>query len=194
MLSVVIKNSILMLLLILIIHFIIINYISDLQQEYARRNKQYQEINKKPEVVVSTCIKPVQVAVTTTPEQIPDTPKHVQPECNQLKDLYDFVYGDEKAEGDLSKMFNNIKPCDFDDNKLEKCADQTKPDEIALCKNDIDNHHDEKAMGRLNVNIPHDEKEITKDGNPILFTYDESNKELLSGYEGFGSSYMLIKN
>ena len=151
MLSAVIKNSILMLLLILIIHFIIINYITDLQQEYKLLKEV--SVEEKPEIVISARVKPDEARSYSPQEKVVvkneehEAESKETNECNnQLKELYDFVYGDESAEADLGKLFDQIKPCDFDDNSLIKCTKQEKDDEISLCKNDTDIHHKSKAL------------------------------------------------
>ena len=195
MLSVVIKNSILMLLFILIIHFIIINYIADLQQEYKARKEAVIPSVMKPKVVVSTNIEeeqqdpPPKQSTRVLKEE--STKQGLQCKDN-LKELYDFVYGDENAEEELENLFKEIKPCDFDDNDLVKCLDQDKPGEISLCKNDIDSHHEKKTLSAQVIETR--DEEFTKDGHPIIFRYKESQNDLLTGYESFGSSYMLIKN
>jgi hypothetical protein len=110
----------------------------------------------------------------------------------QLKELYDFVYSDDLAEGELSNMFTGIKPCDMDDANIVKCESQPREGEISFCKNEIDNHFHEKALEQCNVDLG--ELDSTKDGNPIIFKYNESQENMLNGYESFGSSFMLLKN
>lgn len=208
MLSVILKNSILMLLLTLIVHFTIINYISDLQHEL-HRTKRVNPNLEIPSTIVSTLLddstfrQPTDnedaVKKNTSSSSYDNDIKEAgggggEQNCdNQFDELYDFVYGDKEADDQLTKMFSNkIKPCDFENKDLLQCSDQPYRDEIALCKNDIDNHYDNKALNCSKVTD--DDNEITKDGNPIIFTYSESTNDLLNGYESFGSSFMMLKN
>lgn len=210
MFSVVIKNSILMLLLILILHFMIINYISDLQIEYGSKQKQIDDETKNE---VSTSL-PIDDSLIMTAnandatmqdatKTVPFTALTSENEMvnkddvsvckNDEKELYDFVYGDTTAEGDLNSLYDQITPCVVEKNEIVECtSSEQRGDTISFCKNDVDQHFENKHLERLQQNTQ--SQEVTKDGNPVVFTYNESQKELLDGFESFGSSYMLLKN
>jgi hypothetical protein len=108
------------------------------------------------------------------------------------KELYDFVYGDKKAEEELNILYKQeIKPCTIETDNIVDCTPhENKGDTISFCKNNVDQHFENKNLERLQQ----DSEEVTKDGHPIVFKYNESKRDLLDGFESFGSSFMLLKN
>ena len=199
MFSVVIKNSILMLLLILIIHFMIINYLSDLQNTYG--SKSVDLINDVS--VITKSLKDensleYRHSVTTIEKQNAehDTSTKLNDESDLCisdseKELYDFVYNDKKAESQLNTLYDITKPCDLNSDELIECTqDEHKGETISFCKNNVDMHFENNELERLQPSGD----EMTKDGNPIMFKYNESKDNLYDGFENFGSSYMLLKN
>ena len=108
------------------------------------------------------------------------------------KELYDFVYGDKKAEEELNILYKQeIKPCTIETDNIVDCTPhENKGDTISFCKNNVDQHFENKNLERLQQ----DSEEVTKDGHPIVFKYNESTRDLLDGFESFGSSFMLLKN
>jgi hypothetical protein len=219
MFSVVIKNSILMLLLILIIHFMIINYLSDIQNHY---NSMKETNNTDGSNTISKALQQTATDYLLSTENnqetqdagdaallasgdaaIPlasedatslDTTK-TNEDCkvhDDQKELYDFVYGDKKAEEELNILYKQeIKPCTIETDNIVDCTPhENKGDTISFCKNNVDQHFENKNLERLQQ----DSEEVTKDGHPIVFKYNESKRDLLDGFESFGSSFMLLKN
>lgn len=211
MFSVVIKNSILMLLLILIIHFMIINYLSDIQNHY---NSMKETNNTGGSNTISKALQQTATDYLLSTENnqetqdagyavIPlasedatslDTTK-TNEDCkvhDDQKELYDFVYGDKKAEEELNILYKQeIKPCTIETDNIVDCTPhENKGDTISFCKNNVDQHFENKNLERLQQ----DSEEVTKDGHPIVFKYNESKRDLLDGFESFGSSFMLLKN
>lgn len=211
MFSVVIKNSILMLLLILIIHFMIINYLSDIQNQY---NSMKETNNTDGSNTISKALQQTATDYLLSTENnqetqdagdavIPlayedatslDTTK-TNEDCkvhDDQKELYDFVYGDKKAEEELNILYKQeIKPCTIETDNIVDCTPhENKGDTISFCKNNVDQHFENKNLERLQQ----DSEEVTKDGHPIVFKYNESKRDLLDGFESFGSSFMLLKN
>ena len=202
MFSVVIKNSILMLLLVLIIHFMIINYISDIQNEY---NSIKETTNTNGSNTISKVLQQPSQDGLLSEEKIQDTTLFSSADTTTLfssineckvhdeqKELYDFVYGDKNAEEELNTLFKEeIKPCTIESYNIVDCTPyENKGDTISFCKNNVDQHFEDKNLERLQQ----DSEDVTKDGNPIVFKYEESKKDLLDGFESFGSSFMLLKN
>lgn len=210
MFSVVIKNSILMLLLILIIHFMIINYISDIQNQYNSMKETQKtdgsntiskvlQQNANDYLLSTGNNQETQDAGTllasgdTTFSASGDATK-INEDCkvDEHKELYDFVYGDKKAEEELNILYKEkIKPCHIESDNIVDCTpNENKGDTISFCKNNVDQHFENKNLERLQQ----DSEEVTKDGHPIVFKYNESKRDLLDGFESFGSSFMLLKN
>lgn len=216
MFSVVIKNSILMLLLILIIHFMIINYISDIQNQY-NFMKGTKNTNGSNTVSKGLQQTPVDYLLSTennveqtkddatvlssdvtqlaSSDVTPQDPTNINEDCkvyDDQKELYDFVYGDKNAEEELNILYKQeIKPCTIESDNIVDCTpNENKGDTISFCKNNVDQHFENKNLERLQQ----DSEEVTKDGHPVVFKYNESKKDLLDGFESFGSSYMLLKN
>ena len=227
MFSVVIKNSILMLLLILIIHFMIINYISDIQNHYnsmketnntggsntiskalqqtatdyllcTENNQETQDAGDATLLASgdAALLASGDAAIPLASEDATslDTTK-TNKDCkvhDDQKELYDFVYGDKKAEEELNILYKQeIKPCTIETDNIVDCTPhENKGDTISFCKNNVDQHFENKNLERLQQ----DSEEVTKDGHPIVFKYNESTRDLLDGFESFGSSFMLLKN
>ena len=209
MFSVVIKNSILMLLLVLIIHFMIINYISDIQNQY---NSMKETSTTDGSNTISTALQQnatdYLLSTENSQEQTEDAATLLaSPDATSLdatqtnedckvdddqKELYDFVYGDKKAEEELNILYQQeIKPCTIEKDNIVDCTpNENKGDTISFCKNNVDQHFENKNLERLQQ----DSEEVTKDGHPIVFKYNESKRDLLDGFESFGSSFMLLKN
>lgn len=202
MFSVVIKNSVLMLLLILIIHFMIINYISDIQNQYNSMKKTTNNTNHTD--TITTSLQPQDTDLQGLVDHKEDhkedhksftsfkkLEEDVCVERDDHKELYDFVYLDKTAEEELNMLYKEVKPCDIDSDKIVDCTpDDQRGGDISFCKNDVDKHFENKNLERLQQ----DSEEVTKDGQPIVFKYNESQKDLLDGFESFGSSFMLLKN
>lgn len=219
MFSVVIKNSILMLLLILIIHFMIINYLSDIQNHY---NSMKETNNTDGSNTISKALQQTATDYLLSTENNQETQDvgdaallasgdaaipSASPDVTSLdttktnedckvhddqKELYDFVYGDKKAEEELNILYKQeIKPCTIETDNIVDCTPhENKGDTISFCKNNVDQHFENKNLERLQQ----DSEEVTKDGHPIVFKYNESTRDLLDGFESFGSSFMLLKN
>lgn len=196
MLSVIIKNSILMFLFLLIVHFIILNYINDTHVQHQSIHSSNMsmpdsrtcdsqridmDIRKDEHIDKSNEMDRISDILLETEHMFKDA---IEKENNdKMKELYDFVYGDDLAEGELVNMFKDIKPeCSLNDDDFVNRS--------------IDKHFEEKELEKY---------EDTKDqgmhatsstysGNPILYTYKEQQKDMMSGYETFGSSYMSLKN
>lgn len=217
MFSVVIKNSILMLLLVLIIHFMIINYISDIQNQYNSMketsttdgsntiSKALQqnatdyllstENNEEQTQDTATLLASGDATVLASPDVTSLDATQTNEECkvdDDQKELYDFVYSDKKAEEELNILYKQeIKPCTIEKDNIVDCTpNENKGDTISFCKNNVDQHFENKNLERLQQ----DSEEVTKDGHPIVFKYNESKRDLLDGFESFGSSFMLLKN
>uniref|UniRef100_A0A6C0CVC1 Uncharacterized protein n=1 Tax=viral metagenome TaxID=1070528 RepID=A0A6C0CVC1_9ZZZZ len=210
MFSVVIKNSILMLLLILIIHFMIINYISDIQNQYnsMKESTPTNEVN----TITKVLHQPTDYSLSPNDDIVVDHDESLssqdatqtksftsidklEEDCkvhDDQQELYDFVYGDKKAEGELNMLYKEeLKPCDIESDKIVDCTpNENKGDTISFCKNNVDQHFENKNLERLQQ----DTEDVTKSGHPIVFKYNESKKDLLDGFESFGSSFMLLKN
>ena len=217
MFSVVIKNSILMLLLVLIIHFMIINYISDIQNQYNSMketsttdgsntiSKALQqnatdyllsnENNEEQTQDAATLLASSDATMLESPDATSLDATQTNEDCkvhDDQKELYDFVYSDKKAEEELNILYKQeIKPCTIEKDNIVDCTpNENKGDTISFCKNNVDQHFENKNLERLQQ----DSEEVTKDGHPIVFKYNESKRELLDGFESFGSSFMLLKN
>ena len=222
MFSVVIKNSILMLLLILIIHFMIINYISDIQNQYnfmkgtkntngsntvskglqqtpvdylLSTENNVEQTKDDATMLSSDNVQSGDATILASPDATSLDTTQTNEDCkvyDDQKELYDFVYGDKNAEEELNILYKQeIKPCTIESDNIVDCTpNENKGDTISFCKNNVDQHFENKNLERLQQ----DSEEVTKDGHPVVFKYNESKKDLLDGFESFGSSYMLLKN
>lgn len=190
MFSLVLKNSILMILLILIIHFMIINYLCDLQ----RMNK------KKDDIVnnrISKSLDTTSLTVDnhTTVKEVNEEVKEEVPidSKESLQDLYDFVYNDDKDdEEDIDKYFiDESKPCKIPSELTVPCDSQPNDKEVLFCKNEIDEFYEKNKKTILE---PNQKDESTLNGNPIMYQYEQDKDINLQGFEGFSAGFMSIKN
>lgn len=193
MFSLVLKNSILMILLILIIHFMIINYLCDLQ----RMNK------KKDDIVnnrISKSLDTTSLTVDnhTTVKEVKEVNEEVKEEVpidskESLQDLYDFVYNDDKDdEEDIDKYFiDESKPCKIPSELTVPCDSQPNDKEVLFCKNEIDEFYEKNKKTILE---PNQKDESTLNGNPIMYQYEQDKDINLQGFEGFSAGFMSIKN
>jgi hypothetical protein len=193
MFSLVLKNSILMILLILIIHFMIINYLCDLQ----RMNK------KKDDIVnnrISKSLDTTSLTVDnhTTGKEVKEVNEEVKEEVpidskESLQDLYDFVYNDDKDdEEDIDKFFiDESKPCKIPSELTVPCDSQPNDKEVLFCKNEIDEFYEKNKKTILE---PNQKDESTLNGNPIMYQYEQDKDTNLQGFEGFSAGFMSIKN
>lgn len=191
MFSLVLKNSILMILLILIIHFMIINYLCDLQR-----------MNKKKDDIVNNRISK-SIDNTFVDISMDSSVKEVNQEVNQevpintkesLQDLYDFVYNDDKddEEEDIDKFFiDESKPCKIPSELTVPCDSQPNDKEVLFCKNEIDEFYEKNKKQILE---PNQKDETTLNGNPIMYQYEQDKDTNLQGFEGFSAGFMSIKN
>ena len=188
-----------MLLFILIVHFMIINYVSDLQQTYAHKSRSLKSDAD------GTLTKALEATNAYTPDPLVGSEVEAIGETDgsedkyKLKELYDFVYGDKTAESTLTNMFTDIKPCELSKDQLVECGKDACDEEssdLVFCKNDVDKHFEDNELERT-AGVEDEVggiEPITKNGNPIVFSYKESERDSLDGFESFGSAYMLLKN
>ena len=194
MFSLVLKNSILMILLILIIHFMIINYLCDLQ----RMNKKKDDIvnNRISKSLDITSVDvPVNASVNASvKEEVKEKVKEEIPTDSKesLQDLYDFVYNDDKDEEDIDKFFiDESKPCKVPSELTVPCDSQPNDKEVLFCKNEIDEFYEQNKKTILETN---EKDESTLNGNPIMYQYEQDKDTNLQGFEGFSAGFMSIKN
>jgi hypothetical protein len=195
MFSLVLKNSILMILLILIIHFMIINYLCDLQ----RMNKKKDDIvnNRISKSLDTKSLDTTSLTVDnhTTVKEVNEEVKEEVPidSKESLQDLYDFVYNDDKDdEEDIDKFFiDESKPCKIPSELTVPCDSQPNDKEVLFCKNEIDEFYEKNKKTILE---PNQKDESTLNGNPIMYQYEQDKDTNLQGFEGFSAGFMSIKN
>lgn len=184
MFSLVLKNSILMILLILIIHFMIINYLCDLQR-----------MNKKKDDIVNNRISKSLDNTTSVDVSVDTSVKEVKEEIptdskESLQDLYDFVYNDDKdEEEDIDKFFIDYEKIPSE--LTVPCDSQPNDKEVLFCKNEIDEFYEKNKKTILE---PNEKDESTLNGNPIMYQYEQDKDTNLKGFEGFSAGFMSIKN
>ena len=189
MFSLVLKNSILMILLIMIAHFMIINYLCDMQRMH----------NKKQDIIrnnISTSFSgdPHGTAENVlTPDmssQAAEVSSQEPPIQEALQDLYDFVYSEDKDE--IDKFFvDDTKPCEIPSVLTVPCDKQPNDTEIVFCKNEVDDFYEKN---KKTVMTDDGITETTIQGNPIVYEYREDGEDSMQGFEGFSSGFMSIKN
>jgi hypothetical protein len=200
MFAVILKNSILMMLIIFIIHFMILNYINDFKNEnesrYFLKNKYLNDtlINKNK---VSTFEE-----ISTTFSTL-DAEK--EKEDHTIMDLYNFVYDDKTTDDNLNVFFPDINTntnTNTNQDSIEKscsvtCVDQPDDSKKDFCTNEVDQFFKDKKKNIVNNNTKNDissnNTNSTNQGNhPILFEYEHDDTNQLIGYETYESSYMVI--
>jgi len=181
MFSLVLKNSILMILLIMIVHFMIINYLCDLQRTHNKKSIIFQNKNK-----ITTSLSPTVIESETIPHTAVDVTDH-----NKLQDLYDFVYSDDNDDALNTFFVDDSEPCKVPSDLTVPCADQPIDTEIMFCKNDVDLFYEKNKKELLNEGTVDNS---TLNGNPIVYEYREDDHDSLQGFEGFSSAFMPIKN
>ena len=186
MFSLVLKNSILMILLIMIAHFMIINYLCDMQRMH---NKKHDIIQNN---IISTFIAGEAQTDLTKEAVVVDAPLDTDPPLQEsLQDLYDFVYSEDKDD-EMDKFFvDDTRPCDVPSILTVPCDEQPKDTEIAFCKNEVDTFYEKNKKTVM------DDDHVagsTINGNPIVYEYKEDGQDSLQGFEGFSSGFMSIKN
>lgn len=190
MFSLVLKNSILMILLIMIAHFMIINYICDMQRMH----------NKKQDIIhnnISTSLSEdpnvtAQYALASEVHALASDASPTEPPIQEsLQDLYDFVYSEDKDD-EIDRFFvDDTKPCDIPSVLTVPCDEQPKDTEIVFCKNEVDDFYEKN---KKTVVRDDGRTETTIQGNPIVYEYREDGEDALQGFEGFSSGFMSIKN
>jgi hypothetical protein len=203
MFSIVLKNTILMILLILIIHFIIINYIADLKRvvlstqnlvylpEKKDTSPKPVEHNKRNEAEVSAD-DPSSNHLGTILEEDATVPTRAEEDKkDSLQDLYDFVYNDTMTDSS-AKQLNALFA---EDESLPNahltvpCEDQpVDSDKVEMCKNEVDQFYEKNKKEVMSSNV---QTSTTKEGHPILYEYKDE-VQALDGYESFTSSFMQL--
>jgi hypothetical protein len=183
MFSIVLKNSILMILFIMIVHFMIINYLCDLQRVYKKKEHILNTIH--------TSINPSNVVMdmVDTPELPPIDNSEAKIEQHEtLQDLYDFVYNDTSQETeDITQLFTGDVHNPLPSHLTVPCEDQPVDTDILFCKNKVDDLYEKNKKEILADGVP---DASTLHGNPIVYEYKNDVDDSLQGFEGFSSAFM----
>lgn len=172
MLSVALKNFVLVLLLLSIVHIMLNNHFNQINIMYM--NESVPPENDK-------CVRQhsdVEIVNSESEDKNPtDTTRDnddttCDDQLTHNKELYDFVYGDDQAEAGLDKIFESVSRTVF---PKDDC---------------IDAHHKSKTLQPI-IETNDDSPISTTKGNPILYEYERQDG-VFNGYESFGSSFMIL--
>jgi hypothetical protein len=190
MFALVLKNSILMLLIIFIVHFMILNYVNDISTNSYKKNISSLTTSVLHTIPVENTtnvgIQEIQEIHNLTPNTMPNSSHETD-----LQDLYDYVFNENedkalRSNDQLDPFFSNeiLKkkhvdvPCIHQPDILGETKD--------FCLSELDNF----IKNNTKTPISYDNDESTIDGNhPIIFEYNESDQEL-HGFETYESSFM----
>jgi hypothetical protein len=202
MFALVLKNSILMLLIIFIIHFMILNYAKEMTPTSINLKmssftnsimslKQSQSINNSitsrtgTTTTVSNDPK-INDSDSTALQDSSDTCQN-----NELIDLYNFVFHEDET-ADFSQL-NTYFP---DDSHLKSnhvdvpCSQQPKEGASKqFCLNEVDAFFEKNSKPVVITSSKENEKSTSAGNHPIIHEYKESHNGLI-GYETYESSYM----
>lgn len=215
-----IKNTILVLLIILIFHFMIKNHLMDVELRLKNKVmiKKQIESNKINTYDTTSFYVPKKkddtsiVKIDNSPKPNKDTNdiKHniennyqYETKDHTLKDLYEFVYNDEEEKSSFSDVFEETSIKEI--SKLVKengdcdiiCPQQNSEGSKDFCMNSIDKHVQENNKSVTNdfsklKGVLGTESKRTTDGFQILYEYDQATSDTLLGFETFESSFMML--
>ena len=205
MFAIVLKNSILMILIILIIHFMIINYINDLKQErYVQMNKMvHHYLDDEQQTITNSNNNTNQAPSQKTIKNNVNDPSVEKPTSDEeeMLDLYNFVYDDKTTDDSLNNFFPELKNADTILKGCDvMCSEQPVDSKSKLfCLNEVDQfiHENKKNMidTKEKTTSSHNtlNNKFTENGkHPILFEYVEDVDNKLLGFESYESSYMTL--
>lgn len=199
MMSVVVKNFVLMLLLLSIVHIMIKNHFDDTNQKYMTTSPLVENKCREDDDESS------KNDVTNNDSDVQGKPYEGVCDDNggdhaaHVKELYDFVYSDDTAESGLDFIFDTVSRSQapskeqaaiLDDDCIDKHI-RSKTLEPLPATNSCDNDGLGSGNGGGSASCE-GSKNITEGGNPILFEYNEPQVGLLGGYESFGSSFATL--
>lgn len=201
MFALVLKNSILMLLIIFIIHFMILNYAKEFTPSSINST-----MTSFTNSVMS--LKPTQVNTipntnathTTTASSNQDANSSKESADNTHKatsqesdfiDLYNFVF----QENDTSQLDNSQLDSYFPNDSYLKpkhvdvpCSNQPdKGSSKQFCLNEVDEFF--KHNSKTKISSQHDSNSTSVGNHPIIFEYKEAKNDLV-GFETYESSFM----
>jgi hypothetical protein len=209
----VLKNVILSIMIVLIIHLMLLNYKKEFEDgsiNISNTNispKKYKPSTLKIKPIVESEFEtldqpePLYQPVRLDEPEIDDTlDKYNKGEAlenaTKLFDLYDFVYDDKNTDEQLDVFFSEKNNVEEDLRYF--CDDQTiSGTSKNFCSNEIDEFLQKRRM-TLESEKGEKENNFTKEGkHPILFEYKEEVKHTndfkeVDGFESFGSSFMTL--
>ena len=204
-----IKNTILVLLIILIFHFMIKNHLMDV--ELRLKNKVMIKKQIEANKINDYNSTPFYIATKNANSQKMNNETKYNTENNSegetkeqnLKDLYEFVYNDEQENSSFSEVFEETSLKEI--SKLVKengdcdimCPQQNSEGSKDFCMNNIDKHVEENNKPVTNdfsklEGVLGTESKRTNDGFQILYEYDQATSDTLLGFETFESSFMML--
>ena len=219
MFALVLKNSILMLLIIFIIHFMILNYAKEitptsinlkmssftnsiLSLNHKQPNKQTTIRNSDASGIGTTTIRNSDASGIGTTTIVSNSHnasdnKALQDDSsddrqkNELIDLYNFVFREDEIANlsQLSTYFPNDSY--LKSNHVDvPCSQQPKEGSSKqFCLNEVDAFFKNNTKPVINSSSKDNDKSTSAGNHPIIYEYKESNNDLL-GYETYESSYM----
>jgi hypothetical protein len=192
MFSIVVKNSILIILVVFILHFMIINHVNDVKIEYLpqtiTQKKHMQDnipetnshINSEKKLTDNCYLPPNNVSTNLSEKD-----NKFNYADGDFKDLYKFVYDEDPLQEKSDSNFKtNDKPSEV---LYDKQSDLNMQD---TCSNEVDSY---LRANKKNV-TSNNSNGFTIDGNhPILFEYENDNSKTgVNGYESYGSTFMQL--
>lgn len=206
----VIKNCILSIMIVLIIHLILVNYKKELESSsfpstninLSQRKTHFKLVKSKEFCQESEKSQPIidaEIEVETDMGDFNNEEPNQEPNEKQF-DLYDFIYDDKNTDAQLDVLFSEKN--NLGDNALKPGCDvlcDAQPiagDSKNFCTNEIDEFLQKRRM-TLESETGKDFTEAGK--HPILFEYKEELKDTnvvgvneVDGFESFGSSFMTL--
>lgn len=203
MFALVLKNSILMLLIIFIIHFMILNYAkeftpSSINLTMTSFTNSVMSLNsvKKMKDNIQSNLSVLSENNTQNTDNVlnenntdPNTTYNETCQNNDLIDLYNFVFQEDETSDNsqLDSYFPSdsyLKPKHMG----VPCANQPKPGESTqFCLNEVDAFF--KNNTKTKVPFNENNKSTSAGNHPIIFEYKEGDNDL-NGYETYESSFM----
>jgi hypothetical protein len=201
MFALVLKNSILMLLIIFIIHFMILNYAKEITPtsinlKMTSFTNSIMSLNQSQPV--NNTITSGTGNTTTSNNPLIDASDSTASQAdsdncqkNELIDLYNFVFHEDET-ADLSQLNvyfpdnSDLKPNHVD----VPCSKQPKEGlSKNFCLNEVDAFFKNNSKPVIISSSNDNEKSTSAGNHPIIHEYKESNNGLI-GYETYESSYM----
>lgn len=197
MFALVLKNSMLMLLIIFIIHFMILNYATEITPTLVNTKmtsftnsimsiKQHEPLIKTASV--SDTIKKI-ITNSLTNNDSDDSDANNK---NDIIDLYNFVFHEEET-ADIPQL-NTYFPNDsfLKSNHVDVPCSQQQNDGSSkqFCLNEVDAFFKENAKTR-SISSSQEENSTNLGNHPIIYEYKQSNNGF-EGYETYESSFMKI--